>query len=232
MFVQQPARYDKLFKVLLLGDSNVGKSSILVRYIDDSFSNNICNTVGIDCKTKMLTVGEETIKLTIWDTAGMDKFRTLRGSFYRNALGAILCYSVDNRESFDRLLYWMLEIQTYSNVQQIALMLVATKIDLDASRWEVQPSEGEQFAKEHGMLFLECSAKTKKGIVEAFDELVNKVCEVHKENAKPKSASPATVRLDSPPIPAASSSSCTGYEYLSAVSNFVSSAPNFLPWKK
>jgi Ras-related protein Rab-18 len=178
-------QYDQLYKVLLVGDSGVGKSSILIRYTEDSFADDVPATIGVDFKTKFVALGDRRIKLTIWDTAGQERFRTLTSSYYRNAQGVILVYSVDNRPSFESITTWLRELETYKNVPQVAMMLVANKIDTERSRWQVDPSEGERFAKEKGMLFLECSAKTRKGIQEAFDELVHQIAEISNNQGQP-----------------------------------------------
>eukprot|EP00762_Andalucia_godoyi_P006346 ANDGO_05851.mRNA.1 Ras-related protein RABC1 len=167
--------YDSLFKVLLVGDSGVGKSSILLRYTEDSFEDEVPATIGVDFKTKFVDVRNKKIKLTIWDTAGQERFRTLTSSYYRNAQGVILVYDVGKRDTFENVVSWLREVDTYKNVPHIVLLLVANKIDTEKAKWEVSADEGEEFAREHGMIFLQCSAKTRAGIQEAFDEVVFKI---------------------------------------------------------
>jgi len=168
------AQYDHMFKLLLTGDSGVGKSSILVRFIDDVFEIEQPSTIGVDFKVKAVTVNEKKVKLTIWDTAGQERFRTLTSSYYRGAQGVILVYDVTRKETLSNLEAWLKEVNMYTSKSGVILMLVGNKIDKTANR-EVTHQEGVNFAKEHGMLFIECSAKTKAGIIQAFEELVQKI---------------------------------------------------------
>ncbi|KAJ2327674.1 hypothetical protein IWW51_001622 [Coemansia sp. RSA 2702] len=184
----------------MVGDSNVGKSSILLRFTDDQFlppeetSATIggfepepaqCSSkreqlelrlgnVGVDFKVKMYDVDDRRFKLTIWDTAGQERFRTLTSSYYRGAQGVILVYDVSNRESFEHLDNWMEELTTYCSSGDVVKMVVGNKIDKESER-QVTRSEGADYARKHQTLFLECSAKTKIGVQQAVEELVNKI---------------------------------------------------------
>jgi len=169
------AAYDHLFKVLILGDSGVGKSSILLRFTDDEFDEDISCTIGVDFKNKLIKAEGKKVQLSIWDTAGQEKFRSLTSSYYRGTQGIIFTYDVSNRESFESVEVWMNEAQLYSTYDDVVYLLVANKVDRDDR--VVTTATGEQFAREHGMVFLECSAKTKKNIEQVFDELVLKFLE-------------------------------------------------------
>ena len=103
--------YEYLFKLLLIGNSGVGKSCILMRYADNSFTENFFNTIGVDFKIKTITLNDQVIKMQIWDTAGQDRFRTLTSSYYRGAHGIIIVYDVTNKDSFDNVRQWMQEIE-------------------------------------------------------------------------------------------------------------------------
>jgi len=165
--------YDQLFKILLIGDSGVGKSSILLRFTDDDFEEDHPATIGVDFKTKLITLDGKRVNLTIWDTAGQEKFRSLTSSYYRGTHGIILVYDVTKRVSFLSLEQWLNEVEMYSTNQDVITLLVGNKVD--KSEREVSREEAAKFAKAKSMLFIECSAKTKLGIQQAFEELVQKI---------------------------------------------------------
>jgi Ras-related protein Rab-18 len=116
-------------KILIIGESGVGKSSLLLRFTDDLFDPQLSATIGVDFKVKNLTVDGNKTKLAIWDTAGQERFRTLTPSYYRGAQGAILVYDVASRDTFKKLDVWLNELETFSNKPDIVKMLVANKID-------------------------------------------------------------------------------------------------------
>ncbi|CAM8913657.1 unnamed protein product [Rhodiola kirilowii] len=174
---QSGGGYDLSFKILLIGDSGVGKSSLLVSFISNN-ADQISPTIGVDFKIKQLTVGDKRLKLTIWDTAGQERFRTLTSSYYRGAQGIILVYDVTRRETFTNLSdVWAKEVELYSTNQDCVKMLVGNKVDIDAER-AVSRDEGIALAKELGCLFLECSARTRENVEQCFQELALKIMEV------------------------------------------------------
>lgn len=169
--------YDLSFKILLIGDSGVGKSSLLVSFISNSVDN-LAPTIGVDFKIKLLTVGGKTLKLTIWDTAGQERFRTLTSSYYRGAQGIILVYDVTRRETFLNLSdIWAKEVELYSTNQDCVKVLVGNKVDKESER-AVSREEGIAMARELGSLFLECSARTRQNVEQCFEELALKIMEV------------------------------------------------------
>lgn len=161
-------------KILIIGESGVGKSSLLLRFTDDRFDTELPATIGVDFKVKQLEVDSNRVKLAIWDTAGQERFRTLTPGYYRGAQGAILVYDVCNRDSFRQLDRWIAELDTFSTKMNIVKMLVGNKIDREDSR-EVSRDEGVKFARKHSMLFIEASARTREGVQIAFEELVQKI---------------------------------------------------------
>lgn len=167
--------YDHIFKVLLIGDSGVGKSCILIRFTDDTFDENQQSTIGVDFKVKTVEVGGKRIKLTLWDTAGQERFRTLTSSYYRGAQGIALVYDVTRRETFEFLPQWLKEVDIYSpnGGKDVVKVLVGNKIDCEDR--VVSRQEGESWARKKGMLYLECSAKTSAGISQVFDEMCAQV---------------------------------------------------------
>ncbi|XP_060111622.1 ras-related protein Rab-18-B-like isoform X1 [Heteronotia binoei] len=171
------AREDSLslptLKLLLVGDSAVGKSSLLLRFTEDHFEPYLNPTIGVDFKVKKMVVGDLPLQLAIWDTAGQERFRTLTPSYYRGAQGVILVYDVTRRETFVGLESWLRELEMYTTKKNVVKMLVGNKID-KADR-EVDRKEGLQFARTHSMLFIEASAKRKEGVQSAFEEAVVRI---------------------------------------------------------
>ncbi|KAG7553517.1 hypothetical protein FFLO_03024 [Filobasidium floriforme] len=178
--------YPSNLKLLLIGNSSVGKSSLLLRFTDDDFLSDeeTTATIGVDFKVKQLEVEGRKFKLSIWDTAGQERFRTLTSSYYRGAQGVILVYDVSSRTSFQALDSWFRELSTYTSPEVIK-MIVGNKLDVgDApppsggkGAREVSTEEGERYANAKGCLFLETSAKTNTGVMEAFSDLVIRITE-------------------------------------------------------
>lgn len=175
-----PKPYDYMLKLLLVGDSSVGKSSLLWRYTEgadaDEYIDDRAATVGVDFKVKMMTMEGHSVKACLWDTAGQERFRTLTSSYYRGAQGVILVYDVTQRSSFESLENWLGEVDRYATFPDCVKMLVGNKIDLDEQR-EVSRDEGMRMARAHGMLFIEASAKAAVRVGQAFEELVQKIME-------------------------------------------------------
>ncbi|KAI4371322.1 hypothetical protein MLD38_019570 [Melastoma candidum] len=168
--------HDLSFKILLIGDSGVGKSSLLLTFIPSSLED-LSPTIGVDFKIKLLKVGGRRLKLTIWDTAGQERFRTLTSSYYRNVQGIVLVYDVTRRESFTNLCdVWAKEMELYSTNRSCVKMLVGNKVDRDSERM-VSTKEGMALAEETGCLFLECSARTRENVEKCFEELTMKIME-------------------------------------------------------
>ncbi|XVE95609.1 hypothetical protein REPUB_Repub02eG0113200 [Reevesia pubescens] len=169
--------FDYLFKLLLIGDSGVGKSTLLLSFTSDTFEE-LNPTIGVDFKVKHVTLGGKKLKLAIWDTAGQERFRTLTSSYYRGAQGIIMVYDVTRRDTFTDLSdIWAKEIDLYSTNQDCIKMLVGNKVDKESER-VVNKKEGIDFAREYGCLFIECSAKTRVNVEQCFEELVLKVIEI------------------------------------------------------
>mmetsp|Transcript_24940 Transcript_24940/g.34686 ORF Transcript_24940/g.34686 Transcript_24940/m.34686 type:complete len:201 (-) Transcript_24940:166-768(-) len=168
--------FDHLLKLLMVGESNVGKTSILMQYTTDSFDSKTKSTIGVDLKVRTIDYMGKKLKLTLWDTAGQERFRTLTASYYRGANGVVLVYDVTNRNSFDHVRHWLKEVEVYCTNEDVVLMLVGNKIDKQEER-KVSKEEGLAFARRNNMLFMECSAKTKQGVEQAFHELIHKALE-------------------------------------------------------
>ncbi|KAF7820194.1 ras-related protein RABC2a [Senna tora] len=169
--------FDFSFKVLLIGDSGVGKSSLLLSFTSNSL-HDLSPTIGVDFKIKLLTIGGKRVKLTIWDTAGQERFGTVISSYYRGAHGIILVYDVTRRETFTNLVdIWAKEVELYSTFPECIKILVGNKVDKDSER-AVTKEEGMALAQEHRCLFLECSAKTRENVQQCFNDLILKILEV------------------------------------------------------
>ncbi|CAI9759777.1 unnamed protein product [Fraxinus pennsylvanica] len=172
--------YDYSFKILLIGDSGVGKSSLLLSFISNCqhFPQNLSPTIGVDFKIKLLTTGGKRLKLTIWDTAGQERFGTLMSSYYRGTHGIILVYDVTRRETFTNLLkVWAKELELYSTNPDCVKILVGNKVDRDSER-AVTVEEGMALAQKHNCLFLECSARTRENVQQLFKELTMKILDI------------------------------------------------------
>lgn len=163
--------YDYLFKILLVGDSTVGKTCFLIRFSDDEFTANHFSTIGVDFRIRTIDIDKKTIKLQIWDTAGQERFRTITSTYYRGAHGVIVMYDVTNKDSFNNIPKWLSEIEIHGKTDVVKL-LVATKCDLVGNR-EVDYETGKEFADSLGIAFLESSAKTSQNINEAFFTIAN-----------------------------------------------------------
>jgi len=158
--------YDHLFKLLLIGDSGVGKTCLIFRFCDDSFQQSFISTIGIDFKIKTVEIGGKKIKLQIWDTAGQERFHTITVSYYRNAQAIFLVYDITRRESFENVTNWVRQVQQNAK-EDVERMLIGNKCDMEEQR-QVAKERGKQLAMEFGMPFLETSAKTGENVEEAF----------------------------------------------------------------
>ncbi|CCW70686.1 unnamed protein product [Phytomonas sp. Hart1] len=156
-----------VFKYIIIGDSGVGKSCLLLQFIDRRFEPLHDLTIGVEFGTRLVTVrGQQSVKLQIWDTAGQESFRSITRSYYRGASGALLVYDVTERSSFAHLQSW-LEDARANAATAIVIMLIGNKYDLEGER-QVSREEGEAFARKNGLLFTETSAKTALNVDEAF----------------------------------------------------------------
>jgi len=187
--------YAYLFKYIIIGDTGVGKSCLLLQFTDKRFQPVHDLTIGVEFGARMINIEGKQIKLQIWDTAGQEAFRSITRSYYRGAAGALLVYDITRRDTFNHLTTWLEDARQHSNSNMV-IMLIGNKSDLEArrdvkreegeafarehglifignksdleARRDVKREEGEAFAREHGLIFMETSAKTAANVEEAF----------------------------------------------------------------
>lgn len=165
--------YDLLFKLLLIGDSGVGKTCILFRFSDETFNTTFISTIGIDFKIKTVELQGKKIKLQIWDTAGQERFHTITTSYYRGAMGIMLVYDITHAKTFDNIAKWLRNIDEHAN-EDVEKMLLGNKCDMESKRM-VSKEKGDAIAREHGIRFLETSAKANINIDRAFMDLAEAI---------------------------------------------------------
>lgn len=163
------ASYDFLIKLLLIGDSGVGKSSLLLRFSDDSFSTSFITTIGIDFKIKTIELDGKRIKLQIWDTAGQERFRTITTAYYRGAMGILLVYDVTDEQSFQNIRNWIRNIEQHAS-DNVDKLLIGNKCDM-VSEKQVEAARGQALAEEYGIDFFEASAKSNMNVNQAFTSI-------------------------------------------------------------
>lgn len=167
--------HEYLFKIILIGNSNIGKTALLLRFADDSFSTDYISTIGVDFRTRTIKIGSKIVKLQLWDTAGQERFRCITNVYYRGAHGVMLCYDITDMQSFDQLEEWLMEINNTSNSSNsnnscnnnIIKLVVGNKSDLEDER-QVSTDMGESFALKNDCEFIETSAKASFNVGEAF----------------------------------------------------------------
>lgn len=165
--------YDHLFKLLLIGDSGVGKTCLIVRFSEDSFNSTYISTIGIDFKIRTTEIQGKKIKLQVWDTAGQERFKTITTAYYRGAMGIILVYDITDERSFENIQNWMKSIKENA-AAGVERMLLGNKCDIEIKR-KVPKDRGEKLAKEHNIRFFETSAKSSQNVDEAFNTLANDI---------------------------------------------------------
>ena len=160
-------QYDHLIKLLLIGDSGVGKSCLLLRFSDDQFTTSFITTIGIDFKIRTVELDGKRVKLQIWDTAGQERFRTITTAYYRGAMGILLTYDVTDAESFRNVRNWMRNIEQHAS-ENVNKILVGNKSDVPEDKRQVTHAEGKALANEFGIPFFETSAKANFCVEDAF----------------------------------------------------------------
>ena len=174
--------YDEKCQLLVIGNSTVGKTSILSRFTEGKFVSNYLATIGLDYFTKDEVFDGKTVRIKIWDTAGQERYKAVTQGFFRNAHGIIIVYDVTNSETYDDLKYWIQSIQTHmGTTSDVKIIIVGNKIDLTR---EVKKEDAQKFAEESGFKYFETSAKTGEGVEESIKFLVKEVLKRQSEKQK------------------------------------------------
>jgi small GTP-binding protein len=167
--------YTYLFKIVIIGDSGVGKSNIFTRFIKDEFNLDSKATIGVEFSAKNVTIKDKVIKAQVWDTAGQERFRALAKNYYRGAVGCLLVYDITNYDSFKNAERWLKEVKDHAEPHLVSL-LIGNKNDLEEKR-AVKTEEGGEFAEKQKIGFVETSAKNNTNIESAFNRLVTEIFE-------------------------------------------------------
>ncbi|RDX65222.1 Ras-related protein RABD2a, partial [Mucuna pruriens] len=189
---------DYLFKLLLIGDSGVGKSCLLLRFADDSYIESYISTIGVDFKIRTVEQDGKTIKLQIWDTAGQERFRTITSSYYRGAHGIIIVYDVTDEDSFNNVKQWLSEIDRYAS-DNVNKLLVGNKSDLTGNR-VVSYDTAKEFADQIGIPFMETSAKDATNVEDAFMAMSAAIKNRMASQPSANNARPPTVQIRGQPV--------------------------------
>jgi small GTP-binding protein len=186
-----------LVKLLLIGDSGVGKSGVLVRFTENKFTESYVTTIGIDFKVRELEIDGQRFTVQLWDTAGQERFRTITSAYYRGAHGIILMYDVTCRESYNNVSYWMRHIEKFAS-ESVGRIILGNKIDLKEKR-VVSSSDGQLLSKQYNVDFYEVSAKTGTGVESAIVEFAKAV--KRRNNIEAVKPSTSLANLKTVPIP-------------------------------
>ena len=168
-----PRSYNYVMKLLIIGDSCVGKSCLLLRFTDGNFTPSFISTIGIDFRVRTIPIGDVKIKAQIWDTAGQERFRTITTAYYRGAQGILLVYDVTNKTTFNNVVNWIRQLKSHAS-ENVTIILVGNKCDLTDNR-EVTYNEGKEKADSYNCKFFETSAKTGFSVEDTFMELMKTV---------------------------------------------------------
>ncbi|KAJ6826786.1 ras-related protein Rab2BV [Iris pallida] len=186
--------YDYLLKMVLIGDSGVGKSNILSRFTRNEFSLDSKSTIGVEFATRTLQIEGKTIKAQIWDTAGQERYRAITSAYYRGAVGALLVYDITKKQTFDNVQRWLRELRDHAD-SNIVIMMAGNKSDLNHLR-SVSEEEAQLFAEKEGLSFLETSALEALNIEKAFQTILT---EIYRIISKKALAAQEAARMAAPP---------------------------------
>jgi len=173
--------YDFLFKVVLIGDSGVGKSNLLSRFTRNEFSLDSKSTIGVEFATRSIQVDQKTIKAQIWDTAGQERYRAITSAYYRGAVGALLVYDISKHQTYENVTRWLKELRDHADAN-IVIMLVGNKSDLRHLR-AVPTEEAKQFASENNLSFIETSALDASNVELAFQNILTDIYQIVSQKA-------------------------------------------------
>lgn len=190
----QTRNYDYLIKLLLIGDSGVGKSCLLLRFSEDSFTPSFITTIGIDFKIRTIEIDGKRIKLQIWDTAGQERFRTITTVYYRGAMGILLVYDVTDQKSFENIKTWFGNVEQHAS-EDVNKILIGNKCDWDEKR-VVSKEQGQALADSLGLQFVEASAKSNINVEDAFLSLARQIMKRMLDSSPQETQGQAGVNLN------------------------------------
>ena len=167
-------QYDDLFKLVIIGDSGVGKSCLLLRFADDTFTENFYSTIGVDFRFKCLEIGDRKCKLQIWDTAGQERFKTVTSAYYRGADGIIIVFDQTDKDSYNNVQNWIEDISRYSTDDPVKIIF-ANKDDISQEKKSVDNEDIIELEKRTGLEIIKTSAKTGDKVTYAFEKLTQKL---------------------------------------------------------
>ena len=170
------------FKIILLGDSSVGKTSLILRFCDDKFMEIGTSTIGVDTKTKDVRHNGKKIQLEIWDTAGEERFRTLAKNSYQGSDGIILVYDITQKKTFSNIKHWYDNIKNNIDIDKVAIILVGNKSDLPDP--QVKKESSEKFCEQYNLQLIETSCKNNINIEETFNTLIEKMIKLYNDDKK------------------------------------------------
>jgi len=193
--------FDHLFKIVLIGDSGVGKSNLLSRFTRNAFTDDEKTTIGVEFATRVIPMASgRNVKMQVWDTAGQERYRAITNAYYRGALGALLCYDITSYSSFSNIARWLSELRDHAN-RDVVLLVVGNKLDDEANR-EVSEEQAKQLSEELALPLIETSAKSGEGVNEAFEDVAKRIYEMafmDKDNAINHDSGALDVNLDNQP---------------------------------
>eukprot|EP01106_Pelomyxa_sp_JSP_P018718 TRINITY_DN889_c0_g1_i1.p1 TRINITY_DN889_c0_g1~~TRINITY_DN889_c0_g1_i1.p1 ORF type:complete len:211 (-),score=60.60 TRINITY_DN889_c0_g1_i1:126-758(-) len=207
----QQKEYDFMYKILLIGDSGVGKSCLLLRFADDYWTDTYISTIGVDFKIKTIELDGKIIKMQIWDTAGQERFRTITSSYYRGAHGIMVVFDVTDPQSFTNVKQWLSEIERYA-AEQVCRILVGNKIDLEQKR-VITTASAQSFADSVTVNYIETSAKNSLNVDKVFADMAREIRKKAAKSPVAQAAPPPLMVQDLKTSPTAApqqSSKCCG----------------------
>ena len=172
--------FNYLLKYIIVGDSSVGKSNLLMKFIQNKFTEEYLTTIGVEFGTKNMKINDKIYRIQIWDTAGQEYFRSIARAYYKNCVCAMVVYDITCKESFENVKNWLQDIREESP-KTVLICLIGNKIDLEDKRI-ISFDEGKTFANENGIIFMETSAKTGEGINEIFEQSIKEIEKKMEEN--------------------------------------------------
>ena len=199
--------YDFLYKIVLVGESGVGKSNLLLKFTRNEFDPDKRSTIGVEFATRSITYDDKNIRAQIWDTAGQERYRAITNAYYRGALGALIVYDITKKNTFESVGRWLQELHENAD-KKVVQMIIGNKSDLKQTR-EVETAEGEELAKKNNAFFFETSALDGSNVEDAFMQLLKKIYDDSKEGSnveagsanteKPEAGETVNVQISEPP---------------------------------